>query len=119
MAGTNGPPVDTEDKDKMSKVAFVVLILAALTLVACGSAPTPTPGVFESIPAEPASDAGTFDSPLNMANPASVSCEEQGYKLEMREEAGGTAGYCIFPDGTECEEWAFFREECGPGTPQP
>ena len=34
----------------------------------------------------------------------------------MREEAGGTAGYCVFPDGSECEEWAYFRNECQPGT---
>jgi putative hemolysin len=119
MTGACSPPAVMEGKNKMSKFVFVVLILAVLTLVACGNGPTPTPEIFESIPAEPPSDAGTFDSPLNMANPASVFCEEQGYSLEMREEAGGTAGYCTFPDGTECEEWAFFREECGPGTPQP
>ncbi|MBN1138650.1 MAG: DUF333 domain-containing protein, partial [Anaerolineae bacterium] len=28
-------------------------------------------------------------------------------------------GYCVFPDGTECEEWAFQRGECMPGTPKP
>jgi putative hemolysin len=50
-----------------------------------------------------------------MANPASVYCQEQGYTLEMRTDAdGGTYGVCIFPDGTECEEWAFYRGECGP-----
>jgi len=55
-----------------------------------------------------ASDAGP-------ANPASVYCEGQGYRLEMRTDAdGGTYGVCIFPDGTECEEWAFYRGECGP-----
>ena len=30
----------------------------------------------------------------------------------MREEEGGTVGYCLFPDDSECEEWAFFRGEC-------
>jgi putative hemolysin len=49
-----------------------------------------------------------------LANPASVYCQEQGYVLEMRTDAdGGTYGVCIFPDGTECEEWAFYRGECG------
>jgi putative hemolysin len=61
----------------------------------------------------------TFDSPLGLPNPASAYCEEQGYELEMRTEASGTVGYCMFPDGTECEEWAFFRGDCAPGTPQP
>ena len=28
---------------------------------------------------------------------------------------GVRCGYCIFPDGSECEEWAFFRGECVPG----
>ncbi|MCJ7531049.1 MAG: DUF333 domain-containing protein [Anaerolineales bacterium] len=51
----------------------------------------------------------------NMANPASVFCEEHGGKLEIRDEQGGQVGYCIFPDGSECEEWAFFRNECAPG----
>jgi len=51
----------------------------------------------------------------SLANPASVYCEEQGGTLEMREEEGGTAGYCIFKDGSECEEWAYFNEECVPG----
>jgi hypothetical protein len=49
-----------------------------------------------------------------MANPASVYCEEQGYRLEMRTDENGTYGVCVFPDGSECEEWAFFRGECGP-----
>jgi len=61
----------------------------------------------------------TFESPLGLPNPASQYCAEQGYELEMRTDASGTAGYCIFPDGTECEEWAFFQGECAPGTPAP
>ena len=48
-----------------------------------------------------------------MANPASVYCEEQGNKLEIRTgEDGSQTGYCIFKEGTECEEWAYFRGEC-------
>ena len=44
-----------------------------------------------------------------MANPASVYCLKQGGELEMREGPGGTAGYCRLPDGTEVDEWAYFR----------
>ena len=61
----------------------------------------------------------TFDSPVGLPNPASQHCLDQGHELEMRTEANGTAGYCIFPDGTECEEWAFYRGECAPGAPAP
>ena len=51
-----------------------------------------------------------------LANPASVYCEEQGGTLEIRsDEAGNQYGVCIFEDGSECEEWAFFQGECQPG----
>ncbi len=51
-----------------------------------------------------------------MANPASVYCEEQGGKVEIREgENGGEVGICVFVDGSECDEWAFYRGECNPG----
>ena len=51
-----------------------------------------------------------------VANPASVFCEQNGGKLELRQDAsGGTVGICVFPDGSECDEWAFFRKECKPG----
>jgi hypothetical protein len=50
-----------------------------------------------------------------LANPASVYCEEQGHALEARTDENGTYGVCIFADGSECEEWAYFRGECGPG----
>jgi hypothetical protein len=30
------------------------------------------------------------------------------------DEAGGQFGICVFADGSECEEWAFFRGECAP-----
>jgi putative hemolysin len=76
----------------------------------------PTDGPFDS-PLEPADD--TFQSPIGLANPASVYCQQQGHHLEMRTSDAGTTGYCIFPDGTECEEWAYFRGECAPGTPAP
>ena len=53
---------------------------------------------------------------VQIANPASVYCVQSGYTLEIRANAGGGEyGVCIFPDGNECEEWAFFRNECGAG----
>jgi putative hemolysin len=56
------------------------------------------------------------DNVTGLANPASVHCEEQGGKLEIRTDAdGGQKGACVFDDGSECDEWAFFRGECNPG----
>ncbi len=58
---------------------------------------------------------GDGETKADMANPASVHCADQGGKLEIRDEAMGQVGYCMFPDGSECEEWAFFNGECAPG----
>jgi putative hemolysin len=84
----------------------VTVLLVALTvivgaLVSCGPAPEP---------ALPPTQAG-------LPNPASVFCEEHGGRLDIRTEAsGGQVGICIFPDGSECEEWAFLRNECQPAS---
>jgi putative hemolysin len=51
-----------------------------------------------------------------MPNPAAVYCKEQGGRVEIHTDAdGGQYGVCIFGDGSECDEWAFYRGECGPG----
>ena len=48
-----------------------------------------------------------------IANPASKHCVDLGYELEIRtDESGNQYGVCVFPDGSECEEWAFLRGEC-------
>jgi len=53
------------------------------------------------------------DNEIQVANPSSVYCIEQGGKLEARtDENGEVAGYCVFENGLSCEEWAFFRGEC-------
>lgn len=50
-----------------------------------------------------------------MPNPASVFCTQNGNKLEIRTAADGSqSGICVFPDGSTCDEWAYFRGECGP-----
>ncbi len=54
---------------------------------------------------------------MNMPNPASVYCNEQGNKNEIRMASDGSqSGICIFPDGSTCDEWAYFRGECGPAS---
>lgn len=58
---------------------------------------------------------GPSEPAPGLANPASVNCIDEGGRLEIRSETGGEVGYCIFPNGVECEEWAFFRDECLPG----
>jgi len=57
---------------------------------------------------------GTDIPQVNMPNPASVYCTQQGNKLEIRTASDGSqSGVCVFPDGSTCDEWAYFRGECG------
>jgi putative hemolysin len=61
--------------------------------------------------------AATVIPALNMPNPASVYCEQNGNTLEIRTAADGSqSGVCIFPDGSNCDEWAYYRGECSAAT---
>jgi len=53
---------------------------------------------------------------VGIANPASMYCVQQGYTIELREGVSGSTGYCIFNDGSACEEWAYLRGDCVKGT---
>jgi putative hemolysin len=76
------------------KVVIVSLVLLAFSAAACGD--------------DDGDDSG-------LPNPASVFCEEQGGTVETRSGSGGEYGVCVFDDGSECDEWAFYRGECVPG----
>lgn len=61
------------------------------------------------------SACSTAATPESMPNSASVYCEEQGYTFEIHTaEDGSQSGICVFPDGSSCDEWAYFRGECSP-----
>jgi putative hemolysin len=50
----------------------------------------------------------------NMPNPASVYCEQNGNKFEIQTASDGSQnGICVFPDGSTCDEQAYFCGECG------
>ncbi|HLO18504.1 MAG TPA: DUF333 domain-containing protein [Anaerolineales bacterium] len=89
----------------MKNIFTFVIILMALT--ACSVPQT-------QAASEP---AATDTSQAGMPNPASVYCEKTGNKLEIRTAADGSQnGICIFPDGSTCDEWAYYRGECGLAT---
>ena len=86
----------------MKKFITFTIILMALT--ACAA-----PWAYSS------ESAGTVMPQANMPNPASIYCEQNGNKLEIHTAADGSqSGICVFPDGSACDEWAYFRGECGP-----
>jgi putative hemolysin len=84
------------------KASFTLFVLIGIVLSAsCSSAQvSPTPQA-------------------NMPNPASVYCEQQGGRLDIVTAADGSqSGVCVFPDGSQCDEWAYYRGECKPGDTQ-
>jgi putative hemolysin len=92
----------------MKRILTSTLLMVVIILTACTSpqtSPTPAP-------------VSTDTPQADMPNPASAYCVEQGYKSEIRTaDDGSQTGYCIFPDGSECDEWAYFRGECGSTVP--
>jgi len=73
---------------------WIVALLAVATLAGCNKAPVENP-----------------EQNAEIANPASVYCEENGGTLVLEE----GAWLCMFEDGSYCEEWAYQRWECQPG----
>jgi putative hemolysin len=82
-------------------ILVILILLAACSTLQAQTTPVPTNPPQEKLP-----------------NPATVFCEQQGYKVEIRTAADGSqSGVCIFPDSSECDEWVFYRGECKPGGP--
>src|SRR5689334_13828667 len=61
----------------------------------------------------PSESAELGEAPSAISNPASDYCAKQGYRWETRTEPRGDYGVCRFPDGSSCEEWDFYKANCG------
>jgi len=79
---------------------WIVALLAVATLAGCNKAPVETP--VENPVENPVEET-------QIANPASVYCEENGGTLNLDE------WLCMFEDGSYCEEWSYYNNECQPG----
>jgi putative hemolysin len=91
----------------MKKIFTFVIILMALTACTTLQGQTPEP-------------TATGIPQVNMPNPASVYCEQNGNKLEIQTASDGSqSGVCVFQDGSTCDEWAYYRGECGPALATP
>lgn len=77
---------------------FVVLLLAAVGIAQAGTKPDP-----RFMP----------PTPCGGGTPADAWCLELGYKCEIKSGEKGEYAICIFPDGSECSTWDFFRGACG------
>ena len=99
-------------KEKFEHTMFIlaIILLSSIFIAGCTQAPNgsgqPISGVSPSV--TPASA---------LANPAAVFCEEKNYQYVIRKNPDGSEyGVCIFPDRTECEEWAFYQGTCNEST---
>ena len=52
---------------------------------------------------------------IELANPASVKCVNEGGKLEEAKFEGGVDNYCVFSDNSKCFEWDFYKGQCKRG----
>jgi putative hemolysin len=90
------------------KTASTAILLCLVLLSACTTNPQQM--------ATPTATSGA----AKLVNPATANCEEKGYRSKIVTTTDGSQyGVCIFPDGSECEEWAFFRGQCGPTPEKP
>jgi len=93
---------------------FILLLGIAFSSSCNPKQASTTPPALGTTQTQPTPAPVSTNTPqLNMPNPASAFCVEQGFKSEIRTAADGSqSGVCIFPDGSECDEWAYFRGEC-------
>lgn len=66
------------------------------------------------LPSQPSSTAAPrAQDSTELANPSAAYCIEEGYEYEIRKNPDGSEdGACVFPNGKECEGWAYYRGEC-------
>ena len=86
----------------MKRIFTFTIILMALTACTALQVQTPEP-------------AATDIPQANMPNPASVYCEQNGNKLEIRTAADGSQnGICVFPDGSTVTSGPISGESVAP-----
>jgi putative hemolysin len=96
--------MNRKNRKKQKMKRFFTFTIILITLTACTTFQVQ---ILEA--------TGTDIPQASIPNPASVYCAQKGNRLEIRTAADGSQnGICVFPDGSTCDEWAFFRGECGP-----
>jgi len=101
------------------KVILFVALLAILAILLVGVMGIVTLLPFRTSIQETTQSeiGGAGPAGMELANPASKYCLDQGYVLQMVEDQlGNQMGICNFPDGSQCEEWAYYRGECSPAS---
>jgi len=95
----------------MKKLIIFTILIASLALTGCAVKKSVDVGKDN----QNKNTENTVSENAQIANPASTYCIEQGGNSAIIETEAGQAGICKFNDGSECDEWAFFRKECKAG----
>jgi putative hemolysin len=96
----------------------------ALLLVFLGAGCNPFAKDAEPEPTEPVAEESNTEQidygdaqmaeDTALSNPATVYCLSQDGQFYMKKTLSGvTEGYCVLPNGLECEVWAMYKGECG------
>ncbi len=94
------------------RAKWISLLALLIFLSACTMEATPL--------GSPAPTPGPSPVGVALANPAAAACTQKGYQDQIRTASDGSQyGVCIFPDGSLCDDWAYYRGDCGPGTKTP
>jgi putative hemolysin len=99
----------------MKRISIVLIVCIAIGVVFSSGCTSKSPSQASSqVTGVPTVvQTGIPGGKTGLPNPASVYCVEQGGNLTIRKDAAGNEfGICNFPNGTSCEEWAFYRGEC-------
>lgn len=98
----------------MASIRALFILAAIAILLSAGCA-----GYYRAAPKQAKNETNNSSPGENrsidvgLANPASVYCIDNGYRNEIRTNPDGSqTGYCVFPNGRECEEWEFLRGKC-------
>ena len=64
----------------------------------------------------PKKSSASDNNDAKIGNLASTFCKDQGglNKIVVNKD-GSESGLCVFEDGSSCDEWAFYRNECTKG----
>lgn len=85
------------------KTVFLAVVLLVLALIVVG---------YINFQKGYPNDLGSNN--VSLANPASAYCIDHGGNLSILTNSDGSqVGICLLPGGIKCDEWAYFRGECG------
>jgi uncharacterized protein len=83
----------------MAKIELYLLIICSVVLIFSGCNNTQI----------------QYSNQQAIANPASEKCIKDGGQDRILNGQNGQYGLCLFPDGTVCEEWAYYNGNCKKG----